>query len=82
MTTQTADPRTRPVGNERKKTEDKQITFRLAADLHSRLEAAAEGLSIDISPLLRMMIRKHLPEYERLAAENREREKRSSPDED
>ncbi len=81
MTTATAGPRASSVGNERKKADDKQITFRLAGELHSRLEATADGLSLDISSLLRSMIRKHLPEYEDEADEIRRKEQRARPEE-
>jgi predicted HicB family RNase H-like nuclease len=57
-----------------KKLEDKQITFRISGGLHRRLESAAEGLSLDISSLLRLMIRQNLPTYESQAEEVRRRE--------
>lgn len=66
-----------PVAKERKKSDDRQITFRISLDLHSRLEAAAGGLELDISSLLRKMIRKHLPDYEEEAEAIRRRESQS-----
>jgi predicted transcriptional regulator len=61
-----------------KKSDDKQITFRLSGDLHARLNATADGMELDISSLLRLMIRKHLPEFEREAKKIREQELRSA----
>lgn len=52
-----------PVGKER----DKQVTFRLSAELHARVEAAADGLELDVSSLLRLLIRENLPAYEERA---------------
>jgi hypothetical protein len=57
-----------------KEPEDKQITFRISGRLHARLDAAADGLSLDISSLLRMLIRQNLPTYEKQAEDVRRRE--------
>lgn len=77
MVTAIAQPRGFAVA---KKTEDKQVTFRLASDLHARLSETADGMSLDISSLLRLMIREHLPGYEVRARDIAEREQQSSRD--
>lgn len=50
-----------------KKADDKQVTFRLPADLHAALECTAGKLGYDISGLLRNMLLRHLPEYKTMA---------------
>ena len=40
-----------------------QIVFRLTRDLHDALLAAAAGLGLDLSNLLRMMIAEHVGAY-------------------
>jgi len=40
-----------------------QIVFRISRDQHAALQAAAAGLGLDLSNLLRMMILEHVPEY-------------------
>lgn len=45
----------------------KQIAFRAPRALAARLESTAKRLGLDPSGLIRMMILKHLPEYEREA---------------
>lgn len=70
MTTALASPGDRTMPS-RKKNEDVQVTFRLSAELHARVRAAAKGLELDVSSLLRQMIRKQLPHAEREAAELR-----------
>jgi predicted DNA-binding protein len=74
MTTATAPLEAAAVGKDRKKGEDKQVTFRLSAELHARVEAAARRLELDVSSLLRVMIRKQLPHIEREAEELRQLE--------
>ena len=64
MTRTVSQPAGGAVGNDRKKTDDRQVTFRLSPELHARLEATAKGLELDISSLLRTMIRECLPTYE------------------
>lgn len=73
-----APTRTPPVGAERKKGDEKQqqITFRISSELHGRLSEAADGLELDVSSLLRTMIREQLPVYEERADEIRQKEKR------
>lgn len=61
-------------GREPKKAEDKQVSFRIPPALYGRVEAAAEGLQLDVSSLLRMMIRQNLPTYEQQADAVRRRE--------
>lgn len=81
MTTATAGLKDSPVAKGSKKQDDMQVTFRLAADLHARVKAAAEGMSLDISSLLRLLIRENLPVYEERAEEIRRREqKEGEPD--
>jgi hypothetical protein len=40
-----------------------QVVFRVPADLHAALLAAAAGLGLDLSNLLRMVIAEHAAEY-------------------
>lgn len=76
MTTPTLLPGAPAVGKDRKKAEDKQIAFRLSGELYGRLQAAADGLELDVSSLLRTMIREHLPAYEDRAEAIRQKEQR------
>jgi predicted DNA-binding protein len=64
-------PEAPPVARPRK---NDQVTFRLPPDLLARLEEAASGLSLEVSSLLRTMIREHLPDYEDKADQIRKRE--------
>lgn len=82
MATLTVSPRDASVGKDRKKSEDKQVTFRLSGELHARLEAAAGGMELDISSLLRLLIRENLPTYERRAKDIEERERGAAPRDD
>lgn len=61
----------------------KRLTLRLPAPLFSRLVAAAEGLGVEPAVLGRMLVKEHLPEYERRAEDirRREREAAGRPDE-
>lgn len=59
-----------------KKIEDKQVTFRLKAELHERLESTAEALGLEVSSLLRHMLMEHLPQYEERAEEIARKTKR------
>ncbi len=74
MDTATVDAGVVRVAREKKKPDDKQVTFRLSSELHARLEAAADGLELDLSSLLRTMIREQLTTYENRADEIRARE--------
>ena len=47
--------------------EGKQINFRAPPDLAERLEAVAEALGLDVSNLVRMVLKENLREYERRA---------------
>ena len=40
-----------------------QVVFRLPGGLHAALQAAAVGLGVDLSNLLRMLIAEHVAEY-------------------
>jgi hypothetical protein len=40
-----------------------QIVFRVPQDLYQALQAAAAGLAVDLSNLLRMLVREHVAEY-------------------
>jgi hypothetical protein len=40
-----------------------QVVFRVPQELRDALQAAAAGLDIDLSNLLRMMLREHVAEY-------------------
>ena len=68
MTTATVDSRTHPMAKDRKKPAEEQITFRISKELHGELQATATDLELDISSLLRMMIREFLPEVSDRAA--------------
>ncbi len=61
------------VGKERKP-EGKQITFRVPEGMYSRLEKAAEGIGLDISSTLRLLLKRHLYELEDEAKAIREKE--------
>lgn len=81
MTTAIIDVGTPDVAKTRKKTNgegpqppEPQVTFRLSPELHARVKAASSGLELDLSSLLRLMIREHLPEYEDRAEAIRRRE--------
>ena len=71
MTIATAALKASPVAKDR----DKQVTFRLSAELHARVEEAAAGLELDVSSLLRLLIRENLPAYEERAEEIRRKTK-------
>jgi hypothetical protein len=47
------------------------LAVRLPRDVYDRLQAAADGLSLKATSLLRLMIRQNLPAYERQAEEVR-----------
>lgn len=43
----------------------KQIAVRVPKSLNGRLEDTADGLGLDVSSLVRMLLTAHLPHYER-----------------
>jgi hypothetical protein len=70
MANKGADPRREedhPVPKKKQRGGDEapavQVVFRLPQNLHDALQAAAAGLGLDLSNLLRMMIAEHVPEY-------------------
>lgn len=43
----------------------RQVAFRAPTDLYRQLEFVSEGLGLDISNLVRMILRKHIIQYVR-----------------
>lgn len=52
----------------------KQIAFRASDDLFEMLERAANGLGLDLSNLVRMVLREHIHEYLRRVDEIEKRQ--------
>lgn len=56
----------------------KQVAFRAPADLYAQLEDVSNGLGLDISNLVRMILRQHIQGYVEQVAELR-RAKEAKP---
>jgi hypothetical protein len=55
----------KPKPNEKPSETERQINIRCGPRLAARLQAVAEGLGLDLAPLVRMVLTEQLPIYER-----------------
>ena len=70
-------PKRQPAKDKGERSDGRSVTFRAPQDLAERLDSVADGLGLDVSNLVRMILNKHLYVYEEQVADIKSR--RPSP---
>ncbi len=70
-------PKSKPKPDAEKSHEGRAVNFRAPADLTELLDDVSDGLGLDVSNLVRMVLYEHLAEYKRRADQARENRRKN-----